>query len=101
MKAQLLPAKTARTQPSMLTPAQLRAARALVGWSRETLAEKSGTAAQTVQGFEALGTDPKLSTLNKWYRALEGAGVEFIDDDAERGPGVRLRHSGKPASKRK
>ena len=101
MKAQLLSAKTARTQPSMLTPAQLRAARALVGWSRETLAEKSGTAAQTVQGFEALGNDPKLSTLNKWYRALEGAGVEFIDDDAERGPGVRLRHSDKPASKRK
>jgi hypothetical protein len=29
---------------------------------------------------------PKLSTLNKWYRALEGAGVEFIDEDAERNP---------------
>jgi transcriptional regulator with XRE-family HTH domain len=101
MKAQLLSTKTARTQPSMLTPAQLRAARALVGWSRETLAEKSGTAAQTVQGFEALGSDPKLSTLNKWYRALEGAGVEFIDDDAERGPGVRLRYSAKLAGKRK
>ena len=48
----------------------------------------------------ALDTDPKLSTLNKWYRALEGAGVEFIDDDAERGPGMS-RHSGKPAGKRK
>ena len=61
----------------------------------------SGTAAETVQGFESRGSDPKLSTLNKWYRALEGAGVEFIDDDADRGPSVRLRHSGKPASKRK
>jgi len=50
-----------------------------------------------------LGSDPKLSTLNKWYRALEGAGVEFIDGSVEddRGPGVRLRHSGKPAGKRK
>jgi transcriptional regulator with XRE-family HTH domain len=84
----------------MLTPAQLRAARALVGWSRETLAEQSGTAAQTVQGFEALGSDPKLSTLNKWYRALEGAGVEFIDESVEHGPGVRLQ-KGKPAGKRK
>jgi hypothetical protein len=44
---------------------------------------------------------PQLSTLNNWYRALEGAGVEFIDDDAERGLGVRLRHSGKSAGKRK
>jgi hypothetical protein len=44
-------------------------------------------------------SDSKLSTLNKWYRALEGAGVEFIDD-AEHGPGVRLQ-KGKPAGKRK
>lgn len=92
--------KVARTQPSMLTPAQLRAARALVGWTRADLAKKSGTSAPTVQAFEALGSDPKLSTLNKWYRALEKAGVEFIDDDAERGPGVRFRQSGKPTGKR-
>jgi transcriptional regulator with XRE-family HTH domain len=87
----------------MLTPAQLRAARALMGWSRDTLAAKSGTSAPTIQAFEALGSDPKLSTLNKWYRALEGAGVEFIDDDAEadRGPGVRLRHGARGATKRK
>ena len=92
---------TARTQPGMLTPPQLRAARALLGWSRDILAGKSGTTAETVQGFETRGSDPELSTLNKWYRAPEAAGVEFIDDDAERGPGVRLRHSGKPAGKRK
>jgi transcriptional regulator with XRE-family HTH domain len=64
------------------------------------LAAKSGTAAETVQGFESRGSDPKLSTLNKWYRALEAAGVEFIDEDAERGPGVRL-HKVKAAGKRK
>jgi hypothetical protein len=40
------------------------------------------------------------SALNKWYRALEGAGVEFIDEDAERGPGLRLQ-KGKGAGKRK
>ena len=86
----------------MLTPGQLRAARALLGWSRDTLAEKSG-ATETVQGFESRGSDPKLSTLIKWSRALEAAGVEFIDEDleADRGPGVRLRHVGKAAGKRK
>ena len=83
------------------------------GWSRRrsgsswlaasssAIAGKSGTATPTEQAFESRGSDPKLSTLNKWYRALEGAGVAFIDDDAERGPGVRLRLSGKPAGERK
>jgi len=78
----------------MLTPAQLRAARALVGWSREKLAEKAGVAAETVKRFEFRGSNPKLGTVNKWRRALEAAGVEFIDNDAksfEGGPGVRLR----------
>jgi hypothetical protein len=40
------------------------------------------------------------SALNKWYRALEAVGVEFIDDDPEHDPGVRLQ-KGKPAGKRK
>jgi len=84
----------------MMTPAQLRAARALLGWSRDTLAEKSGTAGETVQGFESRGSDPKRSTLIKWTRALEAAGVVLIDEDAELGPGVRLQ-KGKAAEKRK
>jgi hypothetical protein len=31
------------------------------------------------------------STLHKWHRALEAAGVIFIDPDEKDGPGVRLR----------
>jgi transcriptional regulator with XRE-family HTH domain len=84
----------------MLTPAQLRAARALVRWSRETLAEKAGVSAQTVTGFELLGADSRISTLHKIRRALETAGVRFIDEDEQPGPGVRLQ-KGKPAGKRK
>ena len=84
-----------RRHAGMLTPAQLRAARALLNWSREDLAAKSGNAAETVKGFELRGTDPKLSTLNAWQRALELAGVVFIDPNPmggdELGPGVRLR----------
>ena len=75
----------------MLTPAQLRAARALLGWARVTLAKRSGTAAETVQDFEARGSDPRLSTLIAWRRALEDAGVEFIEAGEGKGPGVRLR----------
>ncbi len=84
----------------MLTPAQLRAARALVGWSRETLAEKAGVSAQTVTGFELLGANSRISTLYKIRRALEAAGVRFIDEDEQDGPGVRLQ-KGKSAGKRK
>jgi transcriptional regulator with XRE-family HTH domain len=74
-----------------MTPAQLRAARALLNWSRAVLAEKSGTSAEAVQWFESRGGDPKLSTTLKWRKALQKAGVVLIDADAEGGPGVRLR----------
>ena len=82
------------TRRAMLTSDQLRAARALVKWSRDDLAEQSGVAAVTIKGFELLGADSKISTLNKLRRALEAAGVEFIDDQAksyEGGPGVRFK----------
>jgi transcriptional regulator with XRE-family HTH domain len=76
----------------MLTPAQLRAARALIGWTRDDLAKKAGVASVTVKGFEYLGADSKISTLQKMRRALEAAGVQFIEDEGEAGgPGVRLR----------
>jgi ribosome-binding protein aMBF1 (putative translation factor) len=78
-------------QPGMLTPAQLRAARALLGWSRDDLAVKSRTALETVQGFESRGADSRSSTLLKWQRALEVAGVEFIYAADGKGPGVRLK----------
>jgi transcriptional regulator with XRE-family HTH domain len=78
----------------MLTPQQLRAARAMLGWSREDLAGKAGVSAGTVTGFELLGADSKISTLQKLRRALEAAGIEFIEDGAvspDGGPGLRLR----------
>jgi transcriptional regulator with XRE-family HTH domain len=75
----------------MLDPAQLRAARAILDWSRQDLADASGTARETVQHFEARGGNPKRSTLLAWERALRKAGVIFIEGDEQHGPGVRLR----------
>jgi transcriptional regulator with XRE-family HTH domain len=75
----------------MLHPAQLRAARALLDWSRQDLADASGTARETVQHFEARGGNPKRSTMLLWERALKKAGVVFIDGTETEGPGVRLR----------
>jgi transcriptional regulator with XRE-family HTH domain len=82
--SQLSNTKNLLTQALMLTSAQLRAARALVSWSRDTLGEKSGTSPETVTGFETRGSDPKRSTMLKWRRALEAAGVEFLDEDQTR-----------------
>jgi ribosome-binding protein aMBF1 (putative translation factor) len=89
--AQLSKRPRSPRQRGMLTPAQLKAARALVGWSREMLASKAGVSAQTVTGFELLDADSKISTLHKMRRALEAAGVEFLDEDENSGPGVRLK----------
>ena len=69
-------------------------------WSRETLAEKTGVSAQSVTGFELLGADSRISTLHNMRRALETAGIRFIDEDEEGGPNVRLQ-KGKAAAKRK
>lgn len=78
----------------MLTPEQCRAARAMLKWSRERLAAKSGVAAVTVKGFESLGAQSKPETLESLRSALEMAGIEFIDANATSargGPGVRVR----------
>jgi transcriptional regulator with XRE-family HTH domain len=75
----------------MLSPAQLRAARAIVGWSREELADESGMSPQAIREFELGSSDPKMGTVQKWKRALEAAGVAFLDETESDGPGVRLK----------
>jgi predicted transcriptional regulator len=74
----------------MLTPRQLIAARALIGWTRERLAKASSVPAVSIGEFERGETDPRLTTVSKLRRAMEKAGVEFIDATADRGAGVRL-----------
>jgi transcriptional regulator with XRE-family HTH domain len=68
---------------------QLRMARAAVGWGVRELAEKAGITANTVTRIEN-GADAKQSTVERIQRALEAAGIEFIEENGG-GPGVRLR----------
>ncbi len=75
----------------MLTGAQVRMARAAVGWGVRDLAEKANVTPNTVSRIEN-GGDALASTLDRIQAALENAGVIFIDEDEE-GPGVRLRKS--------
>lgn len=78
--------------PPPLTSAQIRAARALIRWSAEKLAEHSAVSVTTVRRAELMPSTTALTRVNDFAirRALEAAGVEFIDADKS-GPGVRLR----------
>lgn len=79
-----------------MTPAQCRAARALLEWTQQVLADAAHVGVVTVLNFEAGASHPHRATLDAIVRAFEGAGVEFIDNGA--GPGVRLkRDAGSPA----
>ena len=82
----------------MLTAAQMKAARALVGMEQKTLAELSGVSLPTIQRMEASNGVVRgvIETLMKVMGALEAAGVEFINEGAISsggGRGVRLRRA--------
>lgn len=73
-----------------MTPAQCRAARALIGISQDELVAASGVAKGTVAAFELGQRQPYARTLAAIRSALEAAGVEFIEENGG-GAGVRLR----------
>jgi ribosome-binding protein aMBF1 (putative translation factor) len=76
-----------------LTSAQIRAARALLRWSAEDLARESALGVTTIRRAELTERETSMTTANDLAvrRALEAAGVEFIDENGG-GAGVRLRH---------
>jgi transcriptional regulator with XRE-family HTH domain len=80
----------------MLTPAQSRAARALINWSQPELAAASGASVSTIRDFETGKRQPIGNNLSAIRSALEGAGVVFVDENGD-GPGVRLRKA-KPSA---
>jgi len=89
----------------MITAAQMRAARALIGIDQRTLAERSGVSLPTIQRMEASDGTVRgvVETLIKVVEAFEAAGIELIGDHAQStgiGRGVRLREpTARPAAK--
>lgn len=73
-----------------LSAGQLRAARGLIGWSQAQLAEAAKVGRATIADFEAGKRDPYERTLADLQRALESAGVIFVEENGN-GPGVRMR----------
>ena len=77
----------------MLYPAQIRAARALLGWHQVDLARKAKVGLATIQRLEKGPDGPVLAhyaTVVRITACLEKAGVEFLKADQQGGVGVRL-----------
>jgi hypothetical protein len=91
-----------------VTGSQIRAGRALLGWSRATLAAQAGIAASTLQALEGFkrtipapgeGVPTTLSyradrlgkSLTAVVTALKEAGIVFLADDGQLGVGLRYK----------
>ena len=86
-----------RLSLASLTDRQLRAARALLGWSAQQLADASKAGVATIRRVEPNDGPVNMtaSTMAAVQRALEAAGVEFIAENGG-GAGVRMRKAETP-----
>ena len=84
-----------------LTSDQIRAARALVRWRAEDLARESAVGVATIRRAELTERQTSMTAANDLAvrRALEFAGVEFIDENGG-GPGVRLGKAARDKSRK-
>ncbi len=73
---------------SAILPGQVRAARALLDWSREQLSGVCGVPPRTLHRLERGEGEPQRRTVEAIRAALEAAGVVFTNGDE---PGVKLR----------
>jgi hypothetical protein len=85
-----------------LTSGQIRAARAFLRWRAKDLARESAVGVATIRRAELTEDETSMTAPNDLSirRALEAAGVEFIDEDGG-GPGVRLRQRRRPKAPKK
>ena len=82
----------------MISSAQMRAARALLGIDQKRLAELSGVSLPTIQRMEASQGHVRgvVGSLTKIVDALDAAGIELIGNEQisqAKGRGVRLKES--------
>jgi DNA-binding XRE family transcriptional regulator len=71
----------------MITGQQVKGARRLLRWTQDALAAEVRVSPTTIAHFEAGRRQPSLLTVSTLQRALEEAGVEFVEGE----PGAKLR----------
>ena len=68
----------------MITPTLCRAARVLLGWRQEKLAELSDVGLTAIRRFETgKTTSPHRTTLKALQTTFEDAGIEFLTRDGD------------------
>jgi predicted transcriptional regulator len=80
-------------KPALILSSELlRAARALLRWEQRDLAAASSVSLPTIKRLESMPgiMAAHLSTITALRKALESAGIEFIEENGG-GPGIRLR----------
>ena len=77
----------------MVSAAQCRGARGMLGWNQGQLADAAKVSRPTLVNFERGVRTPYKNNLIAIRIALEAAGIEFIEENGG-GPGVRLRVPG-------
>ncbi len=81
-----------------MTPAQCRAARALLQWSQEDLARKAGINPVTLRNYENKKSSAQRASFAVMRQALETAGVDLTEQGHGIGPGVAVRDIISPAT---
>lgn len=82
----------------MISTAQIRAARGLLRWTQATLAHRAALSAVTLNMIENEAVRPRDATLAAIRRALEGGGVQFLDENGVP-VGVRFAPAVTPGSR--
>ncbi|MDE2465180.1 MAG: helix-turn-helix transcriptional regulator [Alphaproteobacteria bacterium] len=67
----------------------------MLGWSQSELAEAAGVSRTLLVEFERGARTPHRNNLDAMRRAMEAAGIEFIDENGG-GAGVRFGHRSRP-----
>jgi transcriptional regulator with XRE-family HTH domain len=82
----------------MISARQIRAARALLGLGQEDLASLAKCGIATIRRIEGSAglISGNAQTIARIEKALEAAGIFFIEQDGKMGPGVRLRKPARP-----
>ena len=79
-----------------MTPAQCRAARGLLNWSQQQLADRASVSVTTLRNFERGASELLRNNLAAVRAVLQSEGIELLDGDD--GEGVRRRPGGRHAT---
>ena len=96
MPAVSVSAKSVTARLQTIAPAQLRAARSLLDWSRSELAKASGVSPETIKNIEHGNYNPQETTLHILLKTFSDQGVEFFSTASMSVVGVILTFPREP-----